>query len=273
MEISAAVANGRDAMDGLWSVEKPAPVLYLDGEMHWADIKERGRMLKLGEVKILSKTVLEYHDAVNMNLAEEKIRSQLKRKILEQGIKLVVIDNIFSLVLGLETNQDKDWSPINQWLLSLRSNGVSVILIHHTGKGGDQLGTSSRVFNLNFYLLLKPEASEDESVAFQIKVAKQRKRGIEIAGKRFHCIDGEWTVTELSSRELAENKRQEIATLLVQGAKQKEVAEQLEMSEARVSQIKRELIKEGMLEQEDKKINYTDEGKSWAEVIPPDESI
>jgi hypothetical protein len=45
---------------------------------------------------------------------------------------------------GKEDESDS-WLPIQNWLLSLRSLGKSVLKIHHAGKSGQQRGTSRRV--------------------------------------------------------------------------------------------------------------------------------
>ena len=34
--------------------------------------------------------------------------------------------------------------PVQEWILQLRRRGISVLIVHHAGKGGDQRGTSAK---------------------------------------------------------------------------------------------------------------------------------
>src|SRR4051794_33801284 len=56
---------------------------------------------------------------------------------------LVVLDNLSSLAGGRE-NEGDDWRPMQDLVLSLRRRGTSTLLVHHSGKGGQQRGTSRR---------------------------------------------------------------------------------------------------------------------------------
>lgn len=244
MQIAASLANGKDCMGGLWTVEQPVPVLYVDGEMHWQDIWDRGTMVGLKSGFILSKTYMEAEGTpYDLNLADDYIRDELTKFILEQGYKLVVFDNIFSLVYGIDTNSDSEWSPINQWLLRLRANGVSVILIHHVGKGEKptQLGTSSRMFNLNWALTLHPRKvmSGDEPCEFKIKIDKKRGLMPGLTGMWFTCKDGNWEVVEEEEKKAEEQKDKlmQVCKMMVEDKMpQKEIAVEMGVSAAAVSQ-------------------------------------
>jgi DNA polymerase III delta prime subunit len=271
MEIAAALAEGRDAMNGLWKVKKPVPTLYLDGEMYWDDIKERGKFLGWNKVNIFSKTEFEYRGVnIPINLCDKKrIRKPLTDFILARDYKLIVIDNLTSLVFGVDHSRDTHWSAVNQWLLNLRANNIAVILVHHTRKDGeDQIGTSTRINQLDYYFLLRPQETEEEIPRFRLEVRKQRRRGIEIRNKLFSCDDGKWTVSGVVPAEdrqkQAEQKLREVAKLMGKGMEGKAIAKSMGYSPGRISQMKGELLDRVLLKQTGKnKVVLTEEGQEW----------
>ncbi len=60
------------------------------------------------------------------------------------NIKLVIVDNLSSLVRSGKENEAESWIPIQEWALSLKRKGVSVLFIHHSSRSGTQRGTSRR---------------------------------------------------------------------------------------------------------------------------------
>jgi hypothetical protein len=203
MEICSAIQNGRDAMNDLWTVENPVKCLYCDGESLWDDIQNMGSFTGLGNTHILSKTYLEYNDVVpSLNLSEPNVRDLLYDYIIKHEFKFVVLDNLFSLWAGIDLDNAKEWNESNQWLLKLRSKGVCVVLIHHTNKQGGQMGTASKLFNLNTALILKKTLPQqknnngEEIASFGIKVEKQRAKGTGLEDYTFTCDDGVWSYTK-----------------------------------------------------------------------------
>jgi putative DNA primase/helicase len=55
---------------------------------------------------------------------------------LLDGVTLVVIHNISKLAAIGHDNDAESWTPVQGWLLRLRRKGMSVLLVHHAGKGG-----------------------------------------------------------------------------------------------------------------------------------------
>lgn len=92
------------------------------------------------------------------------------------GIEFLVIDNLATLARFGKENESESWRPMQEWLLDLRRRGISVLLIHHAGKGGQQRGTSSRedildtVINLAHPLDYKPS----EGARFIVSLDKAR---------------------------------------------------------------------------------------------------
>src|SRR5262245_47302939 len=57
---------------------------------------------------------------------------------------LLILHNISTLCRTGTENEAESWAPVQEWLLRLRREGISVILIGHDGKGGTQRGTSKK---------------------------------------------------------------------------------------------------------------------------------
>jgi DNA polymerase III delta prime subunit len=276
MELAASCSEGRDAMDGLWHVEKPVPVLTVDGELHWEDLIDRSKLLGLRKSLVLSKVFYEHKNGQPpLNIADEEgIRGPLTSYIIKRGIKLLILDNIYSLVIGLDHNFEREWSPLNQWLISLRNKGIAVIIVHHTGKKGDQLGTSSRKFNIDYSFTLEKKYSPGDKAGdctFSIIVDKERRPVRDIRKKVFVLSDGKWTVRDFSENEnrAAENKLRQIAIMLVDGKPNKEVAEHFSCSRANISQRKSKLIELELIRETDgsdgKYLEFTETGREWVE--------
>ena len=251
MEICSAIQNGGDAMAGLWKVENSVKCLYCEGESHWDDIKRMGKFIGLGETHILSKTFLEYHDVnPTLNPVDSDVRALLYGYITENEIKFVVFDNIFSLWAGIDLDNAKEWHESNQWLLKLRSKGVCVVLDHHTNKSGGQMGTASKLFNINTALILRETSikrnSEGERIAsFRVKVEKQRAKGTGLLDAyTFTCNDGIWSYTDKkkgSSGSANGSKAQLIGLLLLDDKieKQAEIAKLVGCDPSYISQEKK----------------------------------
>jgi hypothetical protein len=61
------------------------------------------------------------------------------------------------LTTGRE-NEAESWLPVQQWALSLRRRGISVLLDHHAGRNGEQRETSKREDVLDTMLTLRHPA-------------------------------------------------------------------------------------------------------------------
>ena len=115
---------------------------------------ERVRDLNIDGVYIYSDAYANSLGLPRANLVSEIWRTTMKRILTTRGIKLWMLDNLASLAPGIDESSKCDWDPINQWLLELRFKGISTVMLHHEGKGGDQRGTSGREDNIDYSLSL-----------------------------------------------------------------------------------------------------------------------
>ncbi len=175
--------------------------------------------------------------------------------------KVVLLDNLASLAPGIDENGKVEWDPINQWLLSLRSQGIAVIMVHHAGKNGEQRGISSREDNIDVSIELTHPVNYKQADGAVFDVAFKKARGVYGDGaEKFrlslqHMEQGiSWTTDATSS-----DKKEAIIAMLGQGVMQKRIAELVSCGASYVSQIKAGAIDDGFLTEQG---DFTDKGKS-----------
>jgi len=276
-EIIRGIEQGGRLLGGLWECVSPQKTMVIDGEMHYDDTKSMIRDCRLESTCVLSKSEWEYLGyQYTLDLNMEATRDIAFKKIKELGIKVLLIDNIFSLWHGLELNNADAWSESNQWLLKLRNNGVTVLLVHHTGKGGDQLGSSTKVYNLNSHFGLKGEPMEKNEegyrlCTFSIKTIKTRAKTKMLTNTVLTCDDGVWT-TKLSKKRIEKKKKdrkeKDALILLLDGSKTQEAIAKLAgftNSKGKGMQCKVSEIKNKKYPQLWKGKNLTKEGKELLE--------
>jgi len=271
LEVAGACADGRPAMEGKWECPQRCQVLYVDGEMLPSEIRTRGRLLKLpGCFKLLSKMLYEKgNPSQQLNLASPDVQDWLLKQAVALKVKLLVLDNIYSLIHGLDSNSDREWQPVTSWLLRLKAEGIAVIIVHHTNKRGEQLGTSSRVFNLDTHLVLKKPKTRRPHAAFSIEVQKSRHQMQGVDGPTYEFVDGLWVVTAAGEADAGgtDQTRRAIAQKLAEGVPQKQIAVDLGCTPSYVSQLKRSLLTDGLLAEDRvnniRKFSLTAKGAEW----------
>src|SRR5262249_20731690 len=142
--IGHAVATGGKFLR--WTAPKARRVLIVDGEMPTVVLRDRLKDIssnvrpERGALQVISGDLIE--DGGVGNLASLKVQAELDPHL--DGVELLILDNLSSLTTVIRDNDAESWNPIQAWLLRLRRRGISVLIIHHAGKGGEQRGTSRR---------------------------------------------------------------------------------------------------------------------------------
>jgi KaiC/GvpD/RAD55 family RecA-like ATPase len=156
-----AIANGSQFLG--WVVPKRRRVLYVDGEMAGNQLQERMRDLfgsSIPEYFELMASEIFYQStdsSLVINLAAQQIRFEGlldDLKALDRNPEVIVFDNLSALTSGIDENSSSDFQILKSWFTRLRHMGYSVIFVHHTGKTGDQRGTSAREDNLDMTIEL-----------------------------------------------------------------------------------------------------------------------
>jgi hypothetical protein len=125
-----------------------------------------------------------------------------------------------------------------------------VVLLHHTNKGGKQMGTTSKLFNLNTALILKKTFPNQRNhkgkgiVSFGIKVEKQRAKGTGLGDYTFTCEDGIWLYTKKKQNtDLNEDSKSLYSSLLLLDGlikKQSDIGKLVGCNSTYVSQVKKD---------------------------------
>jgi len=170
---------------GPWEVMNTSGCLYIDGEMGEFEMQDRLKTLEkmYGEeseehpltLLAASRYAKEYGEQIN--ISTEEYRNAIYQYLFDNDkYYLLILDNLASLTPGLNENSKEDWDPINQWLISLRHLGVSVIIVHHAGKGNQQRGTSGREDALDSIIKLKrpPICGTEQGARFTVMFDKAR---------------------------------------------------------------------------------------------------
>lgn len=254
LSLLIALAATRSLQIGKWQTGTPTGCLVVDGEMAAENLRHRLMDLNMGQPKEVAPFKLLCADDIRCsgmeapNLIKESWRTALLGYLVNhQDIRLLVIDNLASLTPGLDENLKKDWDSINQWLLDLRAIGMAVIIIHHTGKGGDQRGTSAREDALDFSIRLHRDEGHQplDGTKFVVEFTKARRiygEYIKPFTLYLHHVDHRliWDVTDEEP-----TKAELIKTLLDEGRlKQKEIAKEVGVSGQYVTNVKQKAQEE-----------------------------
>ena len=155
-----------------------------------------------------------------------------------------MLDNISTLVRSGLENESRSWQPIQDWTLEMRLRGYSILLIHHTGKSGDQRGTSSRIDTPDGAIKLTPlEVSVEEGTTSMlltyIKPLRHARKSKQTEQRKLTMNDGvwKWEAAEISNRE-------RIGELLEANWKQNEIARELGISASAVCQAVKKIREE-----------------------------
>jgi putative DNA primase/helicase len=175
--IAYAVATGGTFLK--WAAPKAKKVLYIDGEMPAVLMQERLRMIvamsdKKHAPQSLKLLTPDLQDHIMPDLSREEGRDELEP--LLEGIDLVVLDNISCLFRSGSENESESWQEAQEWALSLRKRGMSVLFVHHAGKSGNQRGTSKREDILDSVIILKhaDDYKPEEGARFEVIFDKAR---------------------------------------------------------------------------------------------------
>lgn len=245
LSVAVAVASGGAVFN--WRAPMPKRTLYVDGEMPATSMQNRLSALVSG-------MSVPPHTLKNMALITPDLQpcpmpdvstanGQAMLEPFLKDVDMVVLDNIATLCRTGKENESQSWQTMQAWLLELRRRGMTVLLIHHAGKSGDQRGTSAREDIMDTVISLRRprEYSMAEGARFEVHLTKARgilgddakpfEANLLTEGNALH-----WQVRELEDVELDELKR-----LLREGYSIRDCAEEMGKSKGAIQRLKKKL--------------------------------
>ena len=233
-----------------WRAPKPSKVLYVDGEMPCATLRERIASIIAGSKaspppENLRIVTPDLQSQALPDLSSIAGQDEIEKLLdLLGGVELLILDNLSCLVRAVKENEGEGWLPVQDWALTLRRRGISVLFVHHAGKGGAQRGTSRREDLLDSVLTLKHPSDYSASDGLRCEVVFEKSRSFLGPDARPFELqmslgnDGEsvWTTTD---SEVSQNTR--AAELFSQGLSVRDVAEAMEISKSQAHRIRQGL--------------------------------
>jgi putative DNA primase/helicase len=174
--------------------------------------------------------------------------------LLLEGLDLLILDNLSTLCTSGSESASDAWVPMQNWLLSLRRRGISVLLVHHAGTNGRQRGTSRREDALDTVIALRrPEDySPKQGARFEIHFEKLRNRVDSVGAMPFEARleivesgghEGVlWSCSELKPPLLTQ-----AAELFAEGLSVRAVATTLRISKSEAGRLRIRAVEDGIL--------------------------
>ena len=177
LTLAYAVASGGKFLK--WEAPKPRRVLYVDGEMPGAAIKDRLAALvesfevepPEGYFRIITPDVQSF---ALPDLATRDGQAALDSVLGDA--ELIILDNLSALIRTGVENEGESWIPMATWALARRREGRAVVFVHHAGKSGTQRGSSRREDLLDLSLCLKRPSDyrSEQGARFEVQFTKAR---------------------------------------------------------------------------------------------------
>ena len=238
LSIAHAVASGGKLLG--WQAPKPVPVLYIDGEMPAVSLQERcSALFDRKPAASLEFIAADLQEHGIPDLASREFQEQINEFLPLAGgnIKLVIVDNLSSLVRSGKENEAESWIPIQEWALGLKRMGVSVLFIHHASKSGTQRGTSRREDLLDTLISLRHPKGYKQSDGAVFEVNFEKARGACGTAVAPFCAalrqdaNGRlvWVRTQVAS-----HNREKVLELHEAGSSLREIASELKIGKSTV---------------------------------------
>jgi putative DNA primase/helicase len=254
LSIGMAIAAGTPLLR--WHVPRQKRVLYVDGEMPMVSLQERLRAIAVSMDADIPNHGFQMLAADQMEpgikLSTEE-GQQAVDPLLEE-VDLLILDNLSTLCATGSENAGDAWVPMQNWLLRLRRQGISVLLVHHAGTNGRQRGTSRREDALDTVIALRrPEDySPDQGARFEIHFEKLRNFVDGNGALPFEArletvvVDGRdgirWSCSGLKPPMLMQ-----AAELFSEGMTVRQVAATLRISKSEAGRLRLRALEDGLL--------------------------
>lgn len=221
-------------------------MLHVCGEMPAVDLKERFEKVaaatsnQLEDPHYLRIVSADLHERGIPDLATSEGQAAMDAVIDDANV--VIFDNVSTLFRSGQENESESWVPVQNWLLKLRREGRSVVIIHHSNKAKAQRGTSKREDVLDVVLNLREPSDYEPSEGARFEVHFEKARGLSGTNAvgafeaKLEVRDGIaiWTMRDVEDARLAE-----ILELKEEGLSVRKIGRELGMSKSAVQRALR----------------------------------
>ena len=164
-----------------WAATTPRRVLHVCGEMPAVDLKDRLERVAAGAAKprepgLFRIISADLHDHGIPDLATLDGQAAIDAVLGEAEV--VIFANVSTLFRTGQENELESWVPVQNWLLKLRREGRTVVIIHHSNKAKAQRGTSKREDVLDVVLNLRAPSDYEASEGARFEVHFEKARGL-----------------------------------------------------------------------------------------------
>jgi putative DNA primase/helicase len=186
----------------------------------------------------------DHHDGGLPNLATPE--GQRAIEPLFEGASLVVLDNLSTLTSVERDNDAESWTSMQAWLLCLRRRGMSVLFVHHSGKNGQQRGTSRREDVLDTVIALKKPKDYRASDGARFEIHYEKARGlVGIDASPFEArLEMSPGTARWSVADLVDPDAEKVADLVKQGRSLRHIEKETGISRSKAGRLKRKIDKD-----------------------------
>lgn len=266
---------------GPWATKEAVGVAYIDGENNPRVVQDKIRLLTqnlpdpVKPFKIFLGTHYGRLENKSINLLNVEDRIWITAALTySPEIKVLILDNMSCLSFGRDELKKDEWDPVNEWLLGLKSNGITTILNAHAGKDArlGARGTSGMGDSMDCIIMLsRPKGYiANDKCYFQVTYDKN-PRVIDIDADlspfTVKLIKDQEEGLVWTSEVKGEDNEKAMCCLIIDMHRskktQKEIAELLKENQSKVSRKKAELIKGKFIDEygrpEQKGLDYIEE--------------
>ncbi len=242
ISLAYCAATGGEMFNGKWKCDKACKVLIIDGEMPVSVLQSRFASIVADNNVDIDPDNLQIitPDLQEMGIPDLSTREgQAFVEAHLDGVKLLILDNLSALCRTGKENDSESWLPMQEFLLSLRKRGISVLMIHHANKSGGQRGTSKREDLLDTVIELKRSQGYDskDGARFEVHYTKNR----DFCGDESKAFEA-WLTGDMGKltwkiKELEDLQLEEALNLEESGLTQREVASVMGISPSSVNRL------------------------------------